>query len=172
MEAEFKFRSVCDECVTAKVKCNGKNPCERCAKRGIHCHYRPIKSRKSVKKDLLSSDANPNDYSEVDLMAQAYAENKGGQLHQLADYERKTWAVFFSLFKQFRHGCSAFWFRRQCESTQSMLLALSLFELTSRQYGKCCGSWKLDPRPEQQLPLNDYEAGFQLWESLNLTRRM
>jgi len=103
METELKFRSVCDSCSKSKVKCSGMQPCDRCTRKKFECHFRPIKHRGSVTKKMS-------------MMAFHEGTNElagAGDGCWLADHERKTWSVFFALYKSFRMGCASLWFRYQ-----------------------------------------------------------
>lgn len=99
-EGDVKLRSVCDACTSAKLRCNGKTPCERCIKKGIQCHYQPFKHRGGGGSDKAKTKA-----------AASNGDEFGDSF--MDEYERKTWSVFFTLYRSFSKGCSLFWFKQQ-----------------------------------------------------------
>jgi len=113
---EVKLRSVCDACTSAKVRCNGKVPCERCLKRGIECHYLPFKSRGGDK--ASSSTGNAKTSSKAATARQSNAQAARHSTAHLSDSmldanEKKIWSVFFTLYRSFGKGCAQFWFKQQ-----------------------------------------------------------
>jgi len=109
MEPGLKFRSVCDYCTKSKVKCSGTQPCDKCTKKGIECHFRPMKHRGNVPAKKKSSIvAFHKTLEEVADDVDDHDHSSG-----LEDYERRTWSVFFALYKNFKFGCASLWFRHQ-----------------------------------------------------------
>ena len=98
-----RLRSVCDACSRSKVKCSGTVPCERCARRKIDCHYRPMqKYRKGEQQDDQAGDEH-----EATEEPRPSRETTGACL---ATHERRTWTAFFKLYKANAHGCAAYFF--------------------------------------------------------------
>lgn len=102
MEPEAKLRSVCDACTSAKLRCNGKVPCERCLKKGIECHYQPYKNR-----------GGGGGSSAGAAKAKPQAKQPDALDTFMDEHERRSWSVFFTLYRSFGKGCSMFWFKQQ-----------------------------------------------------------
>lgn len=123
----IKLRSVCDICTSSKVKCDGNAPCGRCQRKGLECHYRPFRhQKKPTPKTLqdqlvrdLASTAPP-----CPTHADADAPTAG--LYFFEEYERKTWSVFFSLYRKLVKGgdqanCSSLWYNAKLSDMHSFL---------------------------------------------------
>jgi hypothetical protein len=132
-----KLRSVCDACTSAKVRCNGKMPCERCLKKSIECHYLPFKHRGGGGGDKPGANsirggggagqqqlqAGQHPVQSISALSESYFHRDDSILDE---YERKTWSVFFTLYRSFGKGCSLFWFQQQ------LFKMLRFLELRSR----------------------------------------
>lgn len=110
------LKKTCDTCTKSKVKCSGGYPCTRCANKGIQCFYSPRKKRGAPKKE----PKNPQHPSPIVVKAEVQTVVKG-TLSSLADHERRSWSVFFTLYKHYGTSCSLFWFNRQLKKMQEYL---------------------------------------------------
>lgn len=108
-----KLRTVCDICTSSKVKCDGKTPCSRCARKGFECHYRPFRHQKQATPQSLQ-----------DQMSKTLPTAPDG-LFFFEEYERKTWSVFFTLYKKLLKGphasCSTVWYNDKLSNMHRFL---------------------------------------------------
>eukprot|EP00924_Labyrinthula_sp_SR-Ha-C_P003557 maker-scaffold_53-snap-gene-1.7-mRNA-1 protein AED:0.00 eAED:0.00 QI:152/1/1/1/1/1/2/270/427 len=79
-----QLKKSCDACTKSKVKCVGGNPCNRCSKKRLDCHFSVRKRRQKTVVDM----------------------NRVHSGSFLAPYEKRIWSVFFSLFKHYSTGPS------------------------------------------------------------------
>uniref|UniRef100_A0A7S2WSH6 Zn(2)-C6 fungal-type domain-containing protein n=2 Tax=Sar TaxID=2698737 RepID=A0A7S2WSH6_9STRA len=120
------LKSSCDACTESKVKCSGGDPCARCVKKGIQCFYSPRKKRGPLKKpktgDAGVSTANKKPTASVESQVQSGIIVTGDKLSSIGAYERRTWSVFFTLYKHYAVSCSLFWFNRQLDKMRTFLI--------------------------------------------------
>ena len=145
------FKKACEACTKAKSKCNGKNPCQLCEKRGIPCIYAFKRKRGPAKRSKVVDD-------------EPITSKKGGSSGiVITPYERRLWTVFFTIFKNQENsyndpnnkGMAWCWFARQlellkkhctkvnnhklCEMIQSFLdsMNLKMKQVTSQLENAC-----------------------------------
>jgi hypothetical protein len=125
-----KLRTACDACTRHKVRCDGQAPCARCVKSKSECFFRPVKrpastqlrrahdsgTMKAAKKEL-----GPPELRDDDVSGQLLAVAKRQGSSCLDEHERRTWTVFFSMYKKFGRGCSSFWFKVQLSKMERFL---------------------------------------------------
>ena len=101
------LRTSCDACTTSKIKCSGGGQCTRCQRKNVACFYLPRQRRgprtkrtyeKKLKPEMLVKDAKVDPTS---------------ALNALEVREKRSWSVFFSLYKRFNTSGSRVWFNRQ-----------------------------------------------------------
>ncbi|GBG27160.1 Xylanolytic transcriptional activator xlnR [Hondaea fermentalgiana] len=115
-DLRLTLKSSCDACTGSKVKCSGEDPCSRCVRKGIQCFYSPKKKRGPVKKrERAALVANQPMVVSTNLSG-----NK--QMSSLGSHERRSWSVFFTLYKHYAVSCSLFWFNRQLHKMRQYLI--------------------------------------------------
>mmetsp|Transcript_18796 Transcript_18796/g.36833 ORF Transcript_18796/g.36833 Transcript_18796/m.36833 type:complete len:628 (-) Transcript_18796:126-2009(-) len=115
-DLRLTLKSSCDACTSSKVKCSGEDPCARCVRKGIQCFYSPKKKRGPVKKrERAALVANQPMVVSTNLSG-----NK--QMSSLGSHERRSWSVFFTLYKHYAVSCSLFWFNRQLHKMRQYLI--------------------------------------------------
>jgi len=110
-----ELKTTCDRCVSAKVKCDGIDPCAKCVAKGVSCFYRPRKLRESASVSRT-----------VPIVTQVgYGQTEKGYAPEcnLAYKEKRSFAVFFTLFKHYNVSCSVYWFSRQLQKIRNFLTA-------------------------------------------------
>lgn len=110
------LKKTCDTCTKSKVKCSGGYPCSRCASKGIQCFYSPRKKRGTPKGKTTDLRQGP-----IIVRAEVNEHAAKGTLSTLADHERRSWSVFFTLYKHYGTSCSLYWFNRQLKKMRSYL---------------------------------------------------
>jgi len=137
------LKRTCDACGASKVKCDGDQPCTRCVSRGIDCFYRARKKRLG-KQDLPIADTSmikkvrqPAIDVQVNKVNEEADKNSAKMLDAikkksstvLKPQEKRSWTVFFSLYKNYNAGCVRFWFERQFARLQMRLEKENMIEL-------------------------------------------
>ena len=112
------IKRTCDSCAASKVKCSGAQPCTRCQNRGIDCFYRARKKRISTKVRSADAEKRPKDQGEESESTSASVvtilnDLSAQSMHILRPHERRSWVVFFALYKNYIAGCARLWFERQ-----------------------------------------------------------
>jgi len=121
MNDRVKLRTACDHCTASKVRCDGGTPCARCLRTQTDCYYRPVKRpapsqlRKSNDKAKTSrkelSPPTLSNYTEDGGLKMEIGLRQGASC--LDEHERRTWTVFFSMYRKYSRGCSSYWFKMQ-----------------------------------------------------------
>jgi len=122
----LELRSTCDTCASSKVKCNGKEPCERCSRKGIDCFYSPKKKRGPAPKDhqlpiVVKATAITNSIENKDSGISYGNAQEFLSRDKLNKHERISWSVFFTLYKHYGVSCSLYWFSRQLYKIRKFL---------------------------------------------------
>lgn len=120
------LKKSCDSCTLSKVKCTGEYPCSRCTSKGIQCFYSPRKKRGAPKKIKRTRPDGPlhssTEYVHTNpVIITKPSFDATGSLGSLGDWERRSWSVFFTLYKHYGTSCSLHWFNRQLNKMKSYL---------------------------------------------------
>lgn len=126
---QIVLKKSCDSCTASKVKCTGGNPCERCTQKSLECFYSPRKRRSKPKKQKLTlTKKNSEDkldkileQEDVKGMKPMYAFDQNNSVWSLLEWERRSWSVFFTLYKHYGTSCSLFWFNNQLNKMRNYL---------------------------------------------------
>jgi len=116
MNIRLTLKSSCDACTASKVKCSGEDPCTRCVKKGVSCFYSPKKKRGPMKRERSMLVSNQP------MVIKSSIEGSTNGLSSLGSHERRSWSVFFTLYKYYGVSCSLFWFNRQLHKMRLYLL--------------------------------------------------
>lgn len=125
--SEQQLKRTCDACVTSKTRCSGTLPCTRCEGRKIDCFFRARKKRAAPPPSSSSSPASSASSSAAAAAGGGHKQQKQGEQDggkafgvlretapwYLAQHERLSWLVFFTLYRNYRAGCNQLWFERQ-----------------------------------------------------------
>jgi hypothetical protein len=109
------LRTSCDACTASKVKCSGGEQCTRCQSKGVACFYSPRKKRGPPKKRAREKKLQP------EVLAMDAKGDPASALNALGVHEKRSWSVFFSLYKHFNTSCSRVWFNRQLNKMRTYL---------------------------------------------------
>lgn len=110
------LKKSCDFCTQSKVKCSGGYPCERCVTKGTQCFYSPRKKRgapKKTKRARAGEEVKQGEAHSSNVIVTSSGFSSDIPLGSLADWERRSWSVFFTLYKHYGTSCSLHWFNRQ-----------------------------------------------------------
>mmetsp|Transcript_10554 Transcript_10554/g.13229 ORF Transcript_10554/g.13229 Transcript_10554/m.13229 type:complete len:439 (-) Transcript_10554:615-1931(-) len=109
------LKKSCDFCTQSKVKCSGGYPCTRCTTKGIQCFYSPRKKRGAPKKSKRArpESANNSTTEVSSVIITSSGLDSSAPLSSLGDWERRSWSVFFTLYKHYGTSCSLHWFNKQ-----------------------------------------------------------
>mmetsp|Transcript_11791 Transcript_11791/g.13589 ORF Transcript_11791/g.13589 Transcript_11791/m.13589 type:complete len:502 (-) Transcript_11791:94-1599(-) len=113
----ISLKKSCDFCTQSKVKCSGGYPCKRCTTKKIQCFYSPRKKRGTTKK---SKRARP-DLAAGNVIVTSSGIGDNVPLGSLGDWERRSWSVFFTLYKHYGTSCSLHWFNKQLHKMKTYL---------------------------------------------------
>jgi len=161
-----KVKSTCEQCSSAKVKCSGVVPCERCTKRGLKCEYAMEKKRgrrtTTKKKESMCSDNSC--WGQVILNPISKCEDFGGKFG-LDSVERRIFQVFFAMYKHHAtpQSCCREWFTWQLNKMSCFLAAHGKPEGAARldDWMRLKGIMVLSKDPEEykKIPMSHIEEG-------------
>jgi len=115
-DLRLTLKSSCDACTRSKVRCTGEDPCTRCVRKGLQCFYSPKKKRGPAKRKERAALV-----GNQPVLVSTLVDGNTKGMASLGSHERRSWSVFFTLYKHYAISCSLFWFNRQLYKMQQFL---------------------------------------------------
>ncbi|KAH9261700.1 hypothetical protein BASA81_000356 [Batrachochytrium salamandrivorans] len=126
--AALPVKKTCENCIKAKIKCDGKLPCERCGKRGRECIYlaEQKRGRRTIHHCASPSSSSSSSAAAASSFPSKQLDSKHLKLvvadsSPVSTFERRMFRLTFSLFKFHHDDKKPAWFAKLFSQLLSIL---------------------------------------------------
>lgn len=155
-------KKTCENCIRAKIKCDGKLPCERCKKRGRECVFlaEQKRGRRTIRHGAASSGpVSPSPVPAASASTTSPPPKQFSPKHwkapdspPVSTFERRMFRLTFSLFKFHHDEKRPAWFAKLFSQLLSVLAVRGEADLSELRAFMQCNRISALPSPFPALP--------------------